>query len=235
MEKLDVSALRIAEFIALGSDMEDVLVKHDTAALGLEPVVSSFMIGFKNVSDLYGSEKGSPLSKDIELADVRRDQCIIGIKGVAENYQRHFDPAFAAAANILLRTINQYGSNIATQNYPIESLSLNQLCNELEATGEVNEALVKLGLKDWATEMRTANTVFSSIFQQRTKETSQQPTGSLKELRLAAKADYENLIDMLDALKLVSPSSSLTGLIKELNTVIGKYNELLASRHIFGA
>lgn len=235
MEKIDLTALRIAEFIAIGSDVDFVLSEYDITALGLATVVPPFRSGFRLVAEIYAREKGSPLSKDIEVADGRRDECIIGIKGVAESYMRHYDQTFRAAADILLRTINKYGNSIATQNYLAESESLRQLCEDLEAVGPAKEALAKLGLTAWANEMREANTAFAVLYQQRNKETSQLPVGNVKELRGSAKITFDALMAMLDARNLISPGAPLTALINELNTLIGKYNRLLASRKIFGA
>lgn len=234
MEKIDLYALRIAEFLALGTDVDTIIANYDATALGLAPEVATCKAGFKKASDLYAREKGSPISKEIDQADLRRDDCIIGIKGVAENYLRYFDPAFKSAADIVLRTINKYGSSIATQNYLAESESLRQLCDDLEAPGAAKNAIAKLGLTAWVAEMRAANIDFAALYQKRNKETSQQPTGNLKELRASAKLDFEALMAMIDARKLVSPSTSLNDLINELNTLIGKYNRLLASRRIFG-
>lgn len=234
MDKIELSGLRIAEFIALGSDMDAILLNYDIKALGLETSVVSFRSAFKLLADIYAREKGSILSKEIEMADFRRDQCIIAIKGIAENYLRHYDPAFVTAAEILLRTINKYGSSIATQNYMAESESLRQLCDDLEADGPAKDALVKLHLKEWAEEMRVANTAFSTLFQQRNKEASLLPMGNVKELRASAKIAYDGLMAMLNARNLVSPSAPLTALINELNILIGKYNRLLSTRQIIG-
>jgi Family of unknown function (DUF6261) len=230
MEKLDTAALRITEFIALGTDVTSVIAKYDAEVLGLAPTMVVFKAGFKSVSDLYAKEKGSPLSKEIEVADQRRDSCIIGIKGVAENYLRHYDSSFRTAADTLLRTINKYGSSIATQNYLAESESLRQLCEDLEAAGAPKDALTKLGLMAWATEMRAANTAFADIYLQRNKEASLQPTGNMKELRGVAKVGYDGLMNMLDARNLVTPSPDLGWLINEINALIGKYNRLVAGR-----
>lgn len=235
MEKLDLASLWIAEFIRLGADVEAVLARYDTEALGLGSVAESFKTGFEKVSHVYGREKGSPLSKDLEKADIRRDQCIIGIKGVAESYLRHYDPAFVGAADTLLQTINRYGNSIATQNYQTESESLRQLCGELDSPGAAKDALIKLGLNAWALEMRVANTDFSLLFERQNKEASPVPAiGNVKDLRIAAKGDYDALMAMMDARSLVSASPQLSHLIAELNTLIGKYNQLLASRRIFG-
>jgi hypothetical protein len=232
MEKLDLDALRIVEFIELGFDIKAALGPYDKNALGLESVSNNLSAAFGNLSDAYSREKGSALSKDIELADARRDQCIIGIKGVSEGYERHFDPAFASAASHLLQTIHKYGKSIATQNFVAESEILKQLCNELESSGPAKEASAKLGLSAWVAEMREANEAFIQLFQKKNSESNQAPVGNVKELRAEAKKQLQAFMAMLSALTLVSPVAELNDLLEKLNSISEKYEKILASRRL---
>lgn len=234
MENLDLNALRIAEFIALGHEINEILSRNLPLSPGLQEAALAFKNGFNQVSLAYARERGRPLSREIEELDFRRDECINGIMQLAEAFSRHYDEAMRTAAGKLLQVIRQYGSNIALQNYNAETSSLKSIIEDLEATGPAREAMVKLGLTEWVAEMKTANDRFANVYSEQTQDTGEHPVGNLKELRGFARANYLDLLGMLDAQKWVKTDATLLTLVNEINEVIVRYHEMVASRKIFG-
>lgn len=230
MDIIVVTRLRNAEFISLGTDVVAIARKYDLSLPLLKPETDKLEDAFKPLNTLYAQEKGSQLSIAIELADIRRDDAVNGIRFVAEGYMKHYEDPKKTAASTILRAIGKYGSDIANQNYIQETATLNNLTEDMEAPGALRDALALLGLTAWGTELKEANKAFNDLYLQRIEQSSQKPEGNLKELRLPARTQYDLFNRKLDAMDIMVPTDPLTNLIKELNSLTAQYNRLLAGR-----
>ena len=230
LSSIIISKLRNGEFISLGSDLSTIGSKYFATVTGLQAEMLLFTNAFKPMDIVYALEKGSPLSIKIEDADERRDGAITGIRLTTEGYLRHFDLNIKAGADLILRAINKYGSNIATQNYVQETASIKSVVDDFEAAGPLTDAITLLGFTAWVAELKAANNLFNQLFLQRNEQLSQKPAEDLKTLRVAAKAAYDSLIDFLTASEKLNPGADLAKLVGEINTILSKYNTLLAGR-----
>jgi hypothetical protein len=233
MQLLDLDALRIAEFLNLGSDLKEILNNYDLESLGLGLVGKAMSSSFLHVAEMYAKEKGSLLGKEIELGDARRDNCILGILGVSESYQRHFDPDIAFAARQVIQTISKFGKNIAIQNYQTETESLRNLISEFKEDAASRNAIEKLGLAAWVAEMEAANEDFAKNFQNQGFQGSTS-TGNIKEQRAATKRHFDAFMALLLTLNQVSANEKREKLWLEIKSLLEKNQEILNSRKIFG-
>ena len=227
---INIARLRNGEFISLGSDLSSIAGKFFTTVPGLEAETLLFKNAFKPMDIVYALEKGSPLSIKIEETDERRDDAISGIKLAEEGYLKHFDLNVKASADIVLRAINKYGSTIATQNYVTETASIKSVVEDFEAAGPLKDAITLLNFTTWVAELKAANILFNELYLQRNEQLSQKPSEDLKTLRVAAKTAYESFILFLSASQKLKPSADLDKLVAEVNTLLEKYNTIIASR-----
>ena len=87
---ISLARLRNAELLALCSDILDLGKRFDLVAITVNTHFDMFENAQKPMRDQYAVEKGNPLSQSLEAADFRRDEAIIGLRGLAESYARHF-------------------------------------------------------------------------------------------------------------------------------------------------
>lgn len=232
---ISVLRLRNPEFIGFTDGIITICKKYNLPLPAFATPVATFESGMEPIKDRYALEKGSPLSEELRKLDLRRDNAINGIKQNAESYNKHFMPAKVAAGDVVLRAIAKYGNNIAGQSFLQQTTILNKLSVDFEAAGPVKDALALLGLTDWAAEMKTANLAFETKFMERNTESSQKPEGSLTEMRVPGKLLWDNFVKIVHAHETLSPTADLDSMIKEMNTFIKKYNELIEKRAAKGA
>ena len=227
---LSLARLRIAEMLGLCSDVLELGKRFDLVAITVNTHFDMFENAQKPMRDLYAVEKGNPLSQSLEAADFRRDEAIIGLRGLAESYARHFVAAKVEAGKTLLRTIEKYGSNIYSRNYQEETEILRNLVDDLQKPGPVKDAVVALGQADWVAELDAANKNFNKLFLDRNASEGQKPAGNMKECRLHARKSYETLVNIVNAKELLNSSPALITLITEWNLLVDKYALLIANR-----
>ena len=235
IDSISLSQLRNGEFINYITDLIAILRKHEIKSPFLKAQADKFEPEVDLLNKVFAPERGSKLSFDIELADYRRDEAISGIKQVVSAYTRHFDANTKAAAEALLRGINKYGSNLATQNYMQETTSLSSLSDDFETNADLKAALILLGLGAWAGELKTANVNFNSLYLKRTEENSLKPELTVKTQRGIVKDKYDVLADYISAYQKINPSDDLLIAIREVNSHISQYNRLLAGRTSSGS
>ena len=227
-----ISKLRNGEFITFGSDFHTIGSKYFATVPGLQAEMLLFTNAFKPMDIVYALEKGSPLSIKIEETDERRDDAITGIRLAADGYSHHFDLNYKAGADLIFRAINKYGSNIAKQNYMQETASINSLVADFEVAGPLKDAITLFGFTAWVAELKAANILFIELFLQRNEQLSQKPAEDLKTLRVAAKAAHDSFLLFLTASEKLNPSADLAKLVGEINSLLEKYNTLIAGRAV---
>ncbi|HPI10500.1 MAG TPA: DUF6261 family protein [Catalimonadaceae bacterium] len=231
IEFFNLTQLRNAEFISYGRDVLALFKEHDLPGLGLQTSVTQFEKNLQPVVVKYDQEKGNTLAHDIEKADLRRDNAVIGIRQVADAYTRHFDVAMKKAAEILLKCIARYGNSaIAYQNYFQETESIRRLMHDFETMRDVKDALETLGLQEWADELKDANQDFQVLYQRRMEKEKDDSVGQLKDLRNAARESYESLVHFLVATHTVQPKDVFQELITGINQQIQEYNRILENQ-----
>lgn len=234
MNTLKIDLLRNAEFIALGKDFISLIDAANPATLGINAGFAPFKAEWLSLDSLFMLERGSILTDDLVALDTRRDNAIVGIRTVADGYSRHFDPAFRAASERILACIDKYGSKIHKQNLLAETETLRNLVADFETGALMLNALTVLGLSAWVTELKDANNDFNQVYLQRTQETSAKPNDSLAARRKPAIELYRKLVKTIDAKDTLDPSPALTTLINQLNGLVDKYNQLIATRSSAG-
>lgn len=227
---VNFSGLRNNEFLGYGNDVIKIIVGADPVALGLSVAFDPFKTEWENLSNYFALERASLLSDDLVNLDKRRDNALMGIKLVAEGYEKHFESAKKDAGERILATMEKYGKSIQNLNLLAETETVRNLVQDFEENLPVKNALVLIGLTDWVVELKNSNNEFNEVYLQRNEESSQKPDASFVEMRKPALEIYRKLIKRIDAKNELDPSAALTTLIALLEELILKYNLLVSNR-----
>lgn len=226
-----ISKLRHSEFSQFISDVLSLVQQNDPTALNVQSEYDTLKASHEQLVALLNPEQGSDITRQIEQADLRRDNAINGLTALIRAYTYHYDPAFKTAADQLLAAFDLYGTGIARQNYQSQTSSITSLMNDLRSGTELPEAAAALQITGWVDELENANQQFNSLYLERVKDISDNPVESVYEKRLAITEEYYSLRDMISAhftiQKGVAPYSTVTN---QINQLISSYNTLLAAR-----
>ncbi|MGL1889415.1 MAG: DUF6261 family protein [Reichenbachiella sp.] len=186
---------------------------------------------WKELENLFKKDVGSSLTKKIEESDLHRDNMIIGIRTIFQANTYHFEPKIAAAATMLLHSVDKYGSSLARKNYQEESAIISGLLKDWQEDEEAIQALQKVGASKWKEELQKANESFELLYRQRTVDLTNLPEGSFASLKAPVIEAYNALTAHLVAhATLASDKAPYNTLIDLLNTHIKQYQDLINKR-----
>jgi hypothetical protein len=227
---INFPGLRNNEFLGFGNDVIKMILPLDPVSLGLSPAFDPFKAEWEALSDYFALQRGSLLSNDLVKLDKRRDDALVGIRTVAEGFVKHFNASKKSAAELILATIDKYGTSIQNFNLLGETETLRNLVEDLEGDVQVKNALTLLGIDDWVIELKDANNIFNDTYLKRTDESSKKPDASFVEKRKPAMEIYRKLVRRIEAKDEMDPSPELTKLMAMLDELILKYNQLISNR-----
>jgi|GEM_PF-3793606 len=104
------------------------------------------------------------------------------------------------------------------------------MIHELETSSEYQEILDLLGGKEMLNEMKKVNELFDEKYLLRNDQEAGKDDESFSEIRLEAKNNYRDLVQHIEAWATVTPSDGYTNLIKRLNDIIDRYNQVVKLR-----
>jgi hypothetical protein len=220
--------LRNEAHVECHESVDNVLVKHDPALLGIAPQYDEYKsklgVEFSVLDAIFKSEHTAAL----EEQDHKRDRLFRGFGDAVKSSLNHFAPAKQDAARKVQAILEHYG-NIAAKPLDQETAALDDLLREL-ATPNHAALLATLNLEDWPVELNTENQAFKTLMQERYAETAQRPTTRMKSARAAVDKTFREMIDRIEALVMVNGAASYEAFIRELNAVLERYKNMLAQR-----
>ncbi|MDR2683702.1 MAG: DUF6261 family protein [Dysgonamonadaceae bacterium] len=223
---LHLAHLRNEAHVELNETIDRLIGKYTPEALGI-------ILSYREYQSLYADEvsaldvvRKSDYTGEIYEQDYRRDEIFRGFSAAVESSLHHFDPAKREAATHLETVVNHYG-NIAARSYDQESAAIDDLIREL-ATGAYPTYLSALALNDWVTQLDAENQRFKTLMMERYAEVSQRPLTRMKAARLATDKALRNLFTQIEAQVLANGVAACGEFIKEANTVLERYKNILA-------
>jgi hypothetical protein len=230
IEKIKNPRLRISESIQFFNDVLTVCKNSNPAELNIANQWAELNKSYKLLSESFKKEQGSVLTADLVTLDYRRDQAVICLRKLADGYRNHHDEAKKKAGKLLVVTIDKYGKAIARMNYQAETSVLTNLATDLKDDAKNAAAVKLLGLGDTVTEMVTANTLFNNIFIERVGEAAAKDIASASDMVDECKEKFATLVTHIEANQTLTPSEGLSTLIKQMNSLIEKFNTMFAIR-----
>ncbi|MBN1253401.1 MAG: hypothetical protein JXR51_16445 [Bacteroidales bacterium] len=230
LQTIKLYNLRNGEFLQFFIDAITISLKFNTEELGIKEQINSIISEIESFKSIYGQNRGSDISDELKDIDIRRDNCITGIRIVLEGYKHHYNTAFSEAATILLNKIDSFGSAIARQNYQIETSSINGIINSFNKEENLSNAILTLSLTDWINKMDEENKLFNRRYLDRIDEASKQSEDKVKELRKTTIEKYRIFSNHLTAHITLKGEESYKPISDQLNELIDKYNLIISRR-----
>lgn len=213
-----------SEHIQFTGDVLTVCETYNPVTLLINDQYLALKDSKEQLETVYKQLRGSKTTKKIMAQDAVRDDYIRGIEKAADAFTHHFNPEVRDAAELLLKHIQKYGTNIAVMNYRSETTALSDLIDAYKNLPDLNAAVTLLRLTDWFTELEDSNTEFNRLYLARVHEEIGKPDMNLKELRMKNTELYKVLIKNIEARAIISPSDLYRNVVTEINVLIEKYN-----------
>ncbi|MCV9385069.1 DUF6261 family protein [Reichenbachiella ulvae] len=224
--------LRNTEHSQFFSDVLGLIQRQDPSVLKVEEAYNLLKSEHDQLVELLNPEKGSQLTEQIEEADDLRDELLVGIYKIVDGTTAHYNPTQRAHAETLLRSLDLFGGmGLARENYQSETAGISSMLSDWDSKTELTEAVAALKLKGWQNALTLANEQFNDLYLSRTEETSDINPVGVRELRLKMKDDFYDLRDLITAYYTIHKGAEpYATTIKQLNTLIDQYKQLLKSR-----
>jgi hypothetical protein len=159
-------------------------------------------------------------SDAIREADASRDAAYMGIKQIVKGYTKHPDEAHAAAAKELIQLFKSYGIKVNMQ-LDRETGMLTNLVTDLETKFAPQVKL--LGIETFVGHLKQANEQVYNLLVSRDKDYAQTVVGALKKARAATDKDYQNIVQLINAMALTEGEAKYASLINYINSGISRY------------
>ncbi|WP_417800115.1 DUF6261 family protein [Tenacibaculum sp.] len=221
---------RNGEYLQYMKDILQLVNLQDIDALALTNPTNELTTLVNRIDSLYQQVQGNSLTQEIIALDTRRDKAITGIKTLVSAYVNHFNEATVNAANALLTTINTYGTDIARKSYQEQTAILDSIRKDFETESELIQAISLLKITPWLTELKDANTEFSTKYIEHIGEPATTPENNIEELRIETTLAYRKLVLHIEAHATLSGNKRYPALINEINLLTKQYNLAVNTR-----
>ncbi|MCD1116222.1 DUF6261 family protein [Chryseobacterium turcicum] len=232
MNSIDLPKLRNAEYLQYMKDFSSIINLNNAGQFDIETKLNAFTTKIGELEALYKKALASEKTQAVLALDERRDAAMNGINYFLLSQTYHFQTENRKNAQLLLDSINMYGSSIARLNYQAETATLNNLIRDWENKPELTNALMAFNLLSWVNEMKAANDEFNTQYLSRTQEYGDANPETIKIKREEVNLAYYALRNRIDALHLLveTPPSPYVTVINQLNALTDQYNVLLFNR-----
>ena len=226
----DISRLRVAEQIEFFGVAADIVAKHDPAEMGAEEAFQSLKMAHQDADDKFQQTRNSDITGQLVAADELRDDDIICLRMWGDALTRYFDPQLKATAELVVKTIDNYGSAIYNMNYEEETATLRNVVNDLKSKQPLVEAITKLSMTDLVNNLEKNNNDFRQLYMARLEEKTYNNEISAGEAVKIVLNSYRTLVRTLESRAFLQPTEALNKTIAEINTLVERQDEKIATR-----
>jgi hypothetical protein len=230
MELPIFSRYRNSEFLQYMKDVLELVNLQDVDTLQLTAQRDAMQTVTSQMDDLFQQEQGSGITQELIDLDTRRDRAFMGIKGLLETNQYHYDDATQSAANSLLYNMNTYGTNIPRLNYQSETAVIDSMLSDWSTETALAAAITTLKMGDWITELTTANEVFNDRYIARISEAAANPAVSFTTIREEGANTYRVLVAHIEAHATLGTNVTHQSLVNEVSELASQYNQTVDFR-----
>jgi hypothetical protein len=227
INEMNLNNLRNEEHLNLSNGLKELVTDATPAALGIGKQWPVWLTLHENEKEAVEFIRKSAHTKALELADLKRDDVIVGFRSLVRANTLHFNPAKKAAGLRLMVVFDQY-NGIEKRAYNEETTSIESLLADLN--GSYTDDLNLLGLSDYMTELQSCNQAFNTLQAERYTETAVKSPLRMKEVRKEIDEVYAEICGIINAHMLLEGGDVLSGFINELNSRIDGFKTLIAQR-----
>lgn len=204
--------------------------KTTPAALHIESQYPAYKTAAGTLASIVRRRTAFVSTQMLQEADRRRDNACGTIINVVKDYGSSLVDEKREASKILLPQLSPY-KGIGRHEYSKQSAELRGMLSVLNA--EANLPYVKaLGLTADVEALRAASEAFDQAFEQRTTEmTERLPERNLGTAQVTAEANqrYEEIVRIVNAYAIVSPTEEIRDFIASANGHIAVYKRIQGS------
>jgi hypothetical protein len=225
--RLDCKSLRNEAHVELHETADTIIVRFNPASLGIEVQYGEYKPLLDIEVSLLDVVRKSGYTSEIDGADHRRDGIFRGFADAVKSGLNHFDPAKREASGRIEVVLNNYG-NIAAKSLDRETAAIDDILRELNS-GDCPAFVNLLGLADWLVQLDAENQTFKTLMMARYGEVANRPATQMKTARKDVDKAFHTIIDRIEALATVNGIAPYEAFIRELNAVLERYKNIMAS------
>lgn len=231
IQAIRLPGLRNGEFIQFSQDVLAAVELGNPVALNVVVQFNSFSEKINELELLFKPDPGSMITNEIVLLDNRRDSAFTGFSTIIRGFTYSFIPEQKAAALLLNNLLTNFGT-VTTDNLQSETASMRNILADITAQRNLSDAVNRLSLTDWVTELNESNTLFEAAYRLRAAETgTNSNNANIRELRLEAYELYYALKDFINAFYTINQGAApYAEVVDSINGLIISYNNLMAKR-----
>jgi hypothetical protein len=221
---------RNSEFLQYMKDVLELVNLQDVDTLQLTTQRDAMQAVTSQMDNLFQQEQSSGITQELIDLDTRRDRAFMGIKGLLETHQYHYEDAMQSAARSLLYNLNTYGTNIPRLNYQAETAVIDSMLSDWSTEPELATATTTLRMTDWIAELATANEVFNDRYLARISEAAANPAVSFTTIRDEGADTYRVLVAHIEAHATLGTNATHQSLVNEVSELASQYNQTVDFR-----
>ena len=221
---------RIKEFVQFIRNTLMIVGQHSPDKLQIKPQYQALNKLHQQLEMAYLPHNTSAMNAQLAQLDATRDRAIVCLRMLSDGYSRHPSPALSEAGQLLLATIDKYGSRLYDLNYSAETAALKKLVYDLQQTPDGVQAVQTLQLEDVVSEIKRVNQEFERQFVRHLEAASQDEGPSVRELVQRTAEAYRTLLKFVEAHATLTPSSEYTLFAHHLNENIEHFNQIVDRR-----
>ena len=190
----------------------------------------SFASAVGTEDEYYLLANKSEYTAKIDAADKQRDDIYRKIKKIVDAFAAvDFDQEKNEAALKMQPVMKRYAIDV-TAAYEVETTKIDQWIAEQNRNYQLEQAAIKLGLKDQITALKTANDEVRKLISYRMDEQGWQPQAALKNARVASDEEWKYFVLALNSYAVADESDyRFEELIKSINSEIAYSKEQYAA------
>ena len=228
-----LTGLRNNEYTQFMQNILSAINRYDPTALQIKPDYDALMTELTSTKQVLNEATGSATTDELVALDTRRDNAFSGALAMVNANTFSTDAAIQAAANLLVKHLENFGPALIKENYPTETSKLQKIVQDWDTKPDLKAAVITLNLTGWKTEIETANTAFDTRYVDRSVATGTAKSDRVYQKRPAITLLYDELILQLDSWynikKKTNPEPWATA-VDAVNGVIKDYSDMLAVR-----
>ncbi|WP_298423280.1 DUF6261 family protein [uncultured Kordia sp.] len=221
---------RNSEFLQYMKDVLELVNTKDVATLQLVKERDALQNIALEMDNLFQQEQGSGITQELIELDTRRDKAFMGIKGLLETHEHHYDDTMQSAASRLLYNMNTFGTNIPRLNYQAETAVIDSMLSDWETQTDLSTAITTLAMTDWVAELKTANEAFNNRFLARVSESAASTATSFTTMRDDSTNTYRVLVAHIEAHATLGSDVAHQNLANEISELAKQYNVSVNAR-----
>jgi len=207
--------------------MNEVVRQLKDSFKTLPEVASVFVASLGQYNEALKGEEASFSSSDLYEADAKADKAWAGLNGYLKAMLNCPDDAVRTAAESVWNVFSKY-ENPTEKPFATEYGIIERLLNDLNTIPD--ETRQKANAQVWIDHLVQCSSAFTTMYSLRVQEQAHKVTGNTKTAKFKAVDDYREMVKVMNALLIVSPTTELVDFSDHINQLIESKQIVLKAR-----